>query len=389
MPIAFAKTRLPVLHAGTNKATITDGKHFTTAWQLDPKARPDTYYVNVPRRQSVVTFQTDKGKLRFTTRFGQHYDFLVLTQAQDTCHVRISATDEPGVRQAQSTRSAPDTIPFTLKGARAYVTGQLNGAHPVTIQLDLGAGGTVVNKMAADKLALRFDSKTVVTNSQGTNEARGSLGNTLTIGRLHWQNLPITEVGNMNADEDLIIGNYLFREKVIELDYDRKLLIVADKLPQKARSYTAQPVIYEQSRPSFEVTIRHAGQSFAGWFEFDTGRDGTMLLGKDFTRQRDNWTKLQPLMTLPDGRKIVRLDATIGGVEISDIVTNAADPAGPVSRPTLFGNQVLNHFNLLLDNQQGRLYLKPNGRQNEPYADYQRYLRDVQDSRKGDAKQKQ
>jgi hypothetical protein len=102
-----------------------------------------------------------------------------------------------------------------------------------------------------------------------------------------------------------------------------------------------------------------------------------MRIGQDFTRQNDNWNKLQPLMTLPDGRKIIRLDATIAGVEFKDIVTNAADPANPARRGTLFGSEILNHFNIILDNIKGMLYLKPNSRANEPYSNYSNYLDEV------------
>jgi hypothetical protein len=90
-----------------------------------------------------------------------------------------------------------------------------------------------------------------------------------------------------------------------------------------------------------------------------------MLIGEDLTGQDDNWNKLQAFQML-NGRKTVRLDATIGGQAIKDIVTNAADPAKPGGRSTLFGNQVLNHFNMILDNKRGLLYLKSNSRTNEP-----------------------
>ncbi|MDB5004336.1 MAG: hypothetical protein JWQ34_2561 [Mucilaginibacter sp.] len=371
----FAQTRLPVIHSGTYNATITDGRHVKTEWHLDPKAKPDIYYVNIPRIKNKVTFHTDKASLNFDTRFGQDYDFLIVVNDKDTCHIRISAKDEPAVIRAASDQPYPDTIPFSLKGSRVYLAGKLNGERPVTIQFDLGAGGTVVNKAVSGKLALQFDSKTSISNTQGTAEARTSSGNTLEIGSLRWQSLPFTEVSNMKPDEDIIIGNGLFRDKIIELDYDRKLMIVSEKLPKKSKDYTVQPVFYEQNRPKFEVTIRHNDQPFSFWFLFDTGRDGTMLIGKDFTEENDNWSKLQPLTTLGDGRKIVRLDATIGGQEFKDIVTNAADPGNAASRPTLFGNQVLNHFNMILDNQKGLLYLKPNGRKNEPYANYDEYLK--------------
>jgi len=73
----------------------------------------------------------------------------------------------------------------------------------------------------------------------------------------------------------------------------------------------------------------------------------------------------------------VRLDAFIAGMEFKDIVTNAADPSKPTGRPTLFGNQILNHFNVILDNRNGFIYLKPNNRSNEPYSDYKSYLMEM------------
>lgn len=71
-----------------------------------------------------------------------------------------------------------------------------------------------------------------------------------------------------------------------------------------------------------------------------------------------------------NGKNIVWLDAEIGGERFKDIVTNAADPAKPQGSCTLLGNQLLNHFNVILDNQQKRMYLKLNSRREERYSDY-------------------
>ena len=101
-----------------------------------------------------------------------------------------------------------------------------------------------------------------------------------------------------------------------------------------------------------------------------------MLIGDDFTRQGNNWESLKELQII-NGRKIIRLDAIIAGREFKDIVTNAADPSKPAGRPTLFGNQILSHFNVILDNQKGFIYLKPNSRINEPYFNYESYLKEV------------
>jgi hypothetical protein len=374
--ILNAKTRLPVVKASSEKATIHDGENVRLNWQLNSKIKPDIYYVNIPRNNSKVTLYTDQDKISFKTKFGDSYDFVVLINNKDSCYVRILAKDDPSVLYYHSKESLPDTIPFALNGSRIYFQGILNGQMSVSIQFDLGAGTSCVNKMSSDKIQLNFDGKSMVSNTQGLNEARTSPDNTLSIGNLKWSDVVLTEVGNMKKEEDLIIGNTLFRDKIIEIDYDKKIIVVYEKLPAKAKIFSKQEVFYEQNRPKFKSDIIHNGKTFPFWLLFDTGREGTMLIGEDFTGLNGNWNKLKELQII-NGKKIVKVDAVIGGHVFKDIVTNAADPSKPNGRPTLFGNQILNHFNVILDNRKGNIYLKPNGLINESYSDYQSYLKQI------------
>ncbi|GAB2777041.1 hypothetical protein GCM10027275_20010 [Rhabdobacter roseus] len=372
----FAQKKLPVIKATQENAFILDGDQVKVNWTLEPGLKPDIYYVNIPLKGSKVTLQTDQDKISFKTKYGQIYDLIVLLRETDSCLVRIVAREAPTPVSMQLNKTYPQSIPFTLIGSRIYFQGYLNGQKNVTIQFDLGAGASCVNRSASEKLALTFDGKAMVDNTQGVNEARVSSGNTLTLGDFSWSGVPLIEVGNMKPHEDLIIGNGLFRNKIIEIDYDKKLLTVHDQLPAYAKEYKKQAVFYEQDRPKFKADFVQNGKKYAFWFLFDTGRDGTMLLGEDFTSQGSNWANLKELQIL-NGRKIIRLDATIAGVEFKDIVTNAADPSNPQGRTTLFGNQVLNHFNVILDNRNGLLYLKPNSRKDEPYSDYESYLKQM------------
>jgi hypothetical protein len=275
-------------------------------------------------------------------------------------------------QQSLVAQSLPDTIPFTLGGSKIFLKGKLNDTSDVTIELDTGAGTQAVNKHSSGRLRLNFDDKITVDNTEGVNEVRKSNRNKLAMGHLEWTDLPFAEVGNMRPEEDLIVGNGLFLDKVIELDYDLKILIVQDRLPAKAKEYKSQPVSYVQNRPKLEVSFYHDGHTFTWWTLFDTGRDGTMLIGEDFTGKDGNWGKLHELMML-NGRKIVRLDAELAGYRFKDIVTNAADPEKPGGRGTLLGNQVLSQFNVILDNRGKRIYLKVNGRRGERYSDFKSF----------------
>ncbi|QHS59072.1 retropepsin-like aspartic protease [Chitinophaga agri] len=371
--LAHAQRVLRVIKANTDKASIIDEPYPKLDWYLDPAVRPDIYYMNVPGKPGTVTVKTDLDSFTVDTKPGRSYDLVVLLNGKDSCFIRIAALRDT-LRQVRGIGKNParDTIPFTLHGSRIYLKGFLNN-KPVNIQFDLGAGASAVNRQSAEKLGIQFDGNTMVTNTQGTNKTLTSSNNTLRIADIKWGPVKLVQVGNMQPQEDLIIGNSLFMDKIVEIDYDRSLLIIHKGLPNYSRYYSVMPVWFEQDRPRFQAVTEVGGKRYSFWFLFDTGRDATMALGSDFTAYEGLWDKLDSLTTV-NGRKIVRLNAEIAGVKFPDIVTNAQDPNMPgSSRPTLIGNQVLSHFNVILDNRQGFIYLKLNSRSDEPYSDYKGY----------------
>lgn len=365
-----AQKKTPVIRASSSQSTIYDGM-IKVPWPLDPKQKLDIYYVNVPRRKGKVTLVTDQGKVSFKTTFGNDYDLVVLINDKDSCRIRISAKDDPATRALRPGGSFPDTIPFTLMGSRLYLPGVLNGKDKVKIQFDTGAGMPCVSNASSGRLNLVFSDKTMLSNSQGVNAVRKSVNNNLTIGHLNFAGISLVETGNMQPGEDLIIGYNLLRHKIIEIDYDKQLFIVHEKLPATAKSFIKQPLI---NRLSLKTRIVQNGKKYTFWVGMDTGRDGTMLIGQEFTEQPGVWNNLKEL-TILNGRKIIKLNATIAGVTFKDIVTNATDPTKPAARRTgtYFGNVILNHFNWIIDNLNGYIYLKPNSRINEPYSDYKSY----------------
>jgi hypothetical protein len=372
--LVYSQKGTPVIKATSEKTSITDGKNFKMDWRLEPGTKPDIYYVNIPAKKSIVQFQTDKEKLTIRTKPGKVYDFIVLLNETDSCYIQISSALPPDLPQTETSISAPVHFPFNLIGSKIFFDGRVNGKNGV-IELDLGAGTSVVNRNVSGKFDLDFTSHKIVSNTDGVNKERTSPGNRLTIGSVEWKDVPLTEVGNMKLFEDIIIGNGFFRDKIIEINYDTKQFTIHETLPA-IKGYQKLPVYYEQNRPKFEAEFVHNNKKYKFWFLFDSGRDGTMLIGEDFTSIDKNWDELQPL-TIINERKIIRLDASIAGIQFKDIVTNAANPSKPNGRPSLFGNQILNHFNVILDNKNGFIYLKPNSRTKEPYFNYESYLKEM------------
>jgi len=372
---SYAQQKIRTIKSTSTKTWINDGAHVKMDWRLEPEAHPDIYYVNLPSQKSVIKFKTDQEQLNILTKPGKKYDFVVLLNGKDSCHIQISSTLPPDVSTLKTKATYPVRIPFKLLNSKIFFEGQINDKN-VLLQFDLGAGTSVVNKKSSDKIGLEFSSYKMVSNTHGVNKERTSLDNQLTISDLQWNGIPLTEVGNMDDFEDIIIGNGFFRDKIIGIDYDKNEFTIYDELPKQAKDYKKMPVYYVQNRPMFKADIFHNNKRYQAWFLFDTGRNGSMLIGNDFTGLENNWADLQPL-TVVNGRKIIRLDALIAGVGFKDIVTNASNPAIPNNKASLFGNQILKHFNVILDNKTGTLYLKANSLCNEPYFNYDSYLKQM------------
>ena len=92
-----------------------------------------------------------------------------------------------------------------------------------------------------------------------------------------------------------------------------------------------------------------------------------MLIGEDFTAEFDVWDKFNSLFRLGTKKIVIIPAVNVGSLTFDEIVTNANDPRQPTGQQSLLGNELLNQFNVILDNQKGFLYLKPNSLQGNNY----------------------
>lgn len=374
MKPANAQNKLPVIHSGIKSISIRDGRDLSkNTWNLNPESKPDVYFTQVPRGNRKITFITDKDSISFVTSFGKTYDFIVLLNGKDSCLTRISANYEGLISPASiSTRQQlqRDTLPFFMKNSRIYFRGKLNGKKDFVMMFDFGAGMTCLNKKSAGRSGANFDGTISVSNTSGTNDEPSASSNSIEIAGLRWDHVPLVQVSNMDQDEDMIIGNTLLRDKIVEIDYEKKIMILTDQVKKDLSGYSAHHVMYYQQRPRFEVDVKIGNKFYPFHFLFDTGRDGTMLIGDDFTNTYGLWDKYQTIITLGRKKIVVIPEVKIGNRVFKEIVTNVNDPKHPNAKQSLLGNEVLNQFNVVLDNHNGVIYLKPNMLQNEDYSTY-------------------
>ena len=85
------------------------------------------------------------------------------------------------------------------------------------------------------------------------NTSRFSKSNTLQIGSLKWNNVPIWENKNSGQHTDGKFGLDLFEQKIIEIDYDKNVLIIHHVLPQKIKTYEKLKLTFENEMMFIEA----------------------------------------------------------------------------------------------------------------------------------------
>lgn len=363
---ATAQSKLPVIHATSKVVDVADGHDVRKgAWYIFPERKPDVYYVSVPRRPHRVTFRTDKDSIAFDIQYGESYDFIILLNGRDTCLTRIVARERellPHTSERSSMAQTSDTIPITVgDDNRIRFAARINGSQPLNFQFDLGAGGSILKKGSTKKVAMIFDGKATLINSNGQNEVPTSSRNTLKVGPMTWSgNVGFSVADNLERDEDGLVGNSLFMDSVIEIDYDKLILVVHDRLPAMSPGYTRQSVIFDGVIPFVKASIVVGADTLTDWYMFDTGNKGLVRLSKTTAETRKLGDKLRTAFN-PFKKTYVFPQFRIGSHSFSD-VKGVVHDLGPVNRfGGLIGNALLKRYNVILDNRNGDIYLRPNG----------------------------
>jgi hypothetical protein len=359
-----AQQNLPVIRANSKYVKINDGLNYKPDyWVIFPKIKPDIYYLDLPRKKTLLKFITDVDSIYFNLNYGEVKDFVVLLNGKDSCYTRISAS-YPNLKTPKKGFKENDTIPFILKDNRIYFKGKINGSEVLNIQFDLGAEAVNLNKKSVKKIKISFDRKGNLINSDGINETRVGSNNEIEIAGLKWSGIEIYETKNMENHEDAIIGNSFFLDQIYKIDYDKRILILYEKLPQIEASFVKQNMILDNGiRPLIEGGFIFDDVVFKDWFLFDTGNSGNGIIGNSYLIKYNLNDKFSTIIGFRN-KKVVYIpklniaNRTIVGGTL--LLEKQNKKGSEYKYGGLFGNKLLQRFNVIIDNQEGFTYLKPN-----------------------------
>lgn len=176
----------------------------------------------------------------------------------------------------------------------------------------------------------------------------------------------------------------LFRNNVVELNYDKHIMVVHPVLPAtvgKDKGYSRLAITYVQGLPCIISTIVQNGVSITDTFLFDSGYQRTAMLDKDLM-QATGFPAAQMkelkrvVMKGAQGNEIPVITAelqslkigryTLKKVPVQQVTTNKPMRGHNIH---ILGNEVLKRFNIFLDFQNNVVYLKPNSLYNAGYIE--------------------
>jgi hypothetical protein len=252
----------------------------------------------------------------------------------------------------------------------------LNGIDTLHLKFDSGCTGLLLTHEAiASKTSLLNDS-TEATPTQNYVPLKQIVS--LQIGDLSWDSLEVYPVRHSGQGSDGRFGWDLFEGKVLEINYDRKEMLIRNSLPNEVPNHkTALENI--NGLLCFSGKMTSNDSTITGRYLFDTGYQKSLLLDSAYAAAPSFLSNLKLIKQnkLRNGAgkvfytNVVELPAsTMAGLTLSSVPTQILTTHNPAGFAThIAGNELLKRYNTIVDLQTMQIYFEPNSLLDEPYSD--------------------
>ena len=374
---------LPILKTNSETLSIQEGNVlYPNIWKISPELEWDEYNVNKFTGNKKISFCSDIDTLTFDVVPNNKYEFIVSYKDQKAKTRIITDTLNGGnldmlalkyKRVNTNLNIKSDTIPFSI-GAdnRIYIEGKVNHSKPLKIIFDTGANSfAITSSLIGEQVAMKLDGTIVNNGTDGSSIKQTSSGNTVEVGNLVWENIKFTSIDYKNLDFDIVMGWTAFADKIVEINYDKKILVIHPSLKRISEGYSKIETMMIGGIPYIKGTISVNDKNHSGWFEYDTGANGCFYLSQKFTQTNKlNFSNLELKGTaISSGSQGVKFKSNVyhlpklrmGDLETYEIPIDVAekDPEG-VEYTDILGNDLLKRFNAIIDFKNYEIYLKPN-----------------------------
>ncbi|MCB0763733.1 MAG: hypothetical protein KDB84_03440 [Flavobacteriales bacterium] len=263
------------------------------------------------------------------------------------------------------TVAAPDTIRFHRNGAgNLLIPAVLNGTDTLTLMFHTGMEGVAITSAARAWLTtFHLDGSAPVVSWGGRSEGEYSAHNLLRVGKRQLQDVSITVDERSGDGSDGKVGHDLFAGKVLEVDHDKALLIVHDRMPAHVPAHRALPLERMHGGLYIPATITTDTGRVELSFLLHTGYGGAVILCA-----RAGYAVYDTLgvEVLHDsyGNELRNMRTSLpefilGHHRFTEVPASVMDPRSSITA-NVIGNALLRRFDLFLDLRNDVAYFIPN-----------------------------
>lgn len=365
----YSQKKLPVVKSDTQEVTIIENNELNTKWFLNSKVKPDTYITGKNVKFKRVKLKTDIDSIEVKLKPTEKFDFIVLYKGKDSCFTRF---ESPEIRNFSKVKPArKDTIPFILtEQNNIKIKSKLNKKYEVDLMFDTGASGFYLIKDAIKKYL----------NPNGLQLTMKDISdNDFAMGDLEWQHEKIYPIETTGHGCEGMFGWDAFDGKVVEIDYDKNIIIVHSQRPKISKDYEKFEMELMKEHFCINAEMEVNNKKFKSRFLFDSGFQKTLMLDNALIKKSG-----YPKAELPVIAKTVMYNSNKDEIPVETVLNeklifgkyvlkNVPAQINSYSQPAGFtthflGGEVLKRFNTILDFQENVVYLKPNHLFNEAYT---------------------
>lgn len=273
----------------------------------------------------------------------------------------------------------PIVIPFELtKHNVISVPAILNGKDTVHLMFHTAASSvTLIEESIKKMTSLRFSGTDTVNSWGGSgNASRFSRGNSLQIGGLSWEQVQIGENKNSGFGTDGKFGPDLFKGIVIEIDFDKKRIVLHNSLPAKTNHYTKLGLTFQHDNLFVDAICNTGADTARNRFLLHSGYSGSILFDDRFAADKKLSEKLKVIKTneaRDSYNNVVKIQTailpgfTLGNTTLQNMPVGFFDGAIGRQKMSAIGTDILKRFNIIIDAQRTFVYLQPNKGRTSPY----------------------
>ncbi len=265
------------------------------------------------------------------------------------------------------------TIPFSLTDYNNIsVEAILNKTDTLHLMFHTAASSVTLTEESIKKFKTIFFKETmdsVKSWGSQSNSSRLSMENSIQIGEMVWEKVPIWENINSGQYTDGKFGPDFFKDLIIEIDFDSKVLRIYTILPAKVENYDKLKLTYEDGLLFIEAVCSIRDSSFQNRYLIHSGFSGAILFDDKFADENKLGEKL-PIVaekSLKDsyGNVVKNKQAILPLFKIQN-KTLANVPVGffegSIGRQkmSMIGGDIIKRFNLIIDAKREFIYLKTN-----------------------------